>query len=108
MEGDERGDAPEHDSADEPEPGDESEAAPVDGRMRPSRRALIAGAGVAALIGAGSGAGFASLMQDDPEGTVRLARGSVPGGQGGPWHHVEPGGSIQDTIDGGAHAILLG
>src|SRR3954469_3899185 len=117
MEGDERGDAPEHDSADEgaPEPTPEAadgpptpDAAPVDGRMMPSRRALIAGAGGAALIGAGSGAGFASLMQDDPEETVRLARGSVPGGQGGLWHHVEPGGSIQDTIDGGAHAILLG
>jgi hypothetical protein len=77
------------------------------GRPRsPGRRALLTG-GAAVLAGAGAGAAAASLL-DDGDGAPRLAAGSVPGGPGLPWQHVAPGGSIQETIDGGATAILLG
>lgn len=72
---------------------------------RPSRRLLLTGT-VAALAGAGAGAAAASLL-DDPTPPA-LAPGSVAGGDGGPWHVVAPGGSIQATIDGGAKAIALG
>jgi hypothetical protein len=77
------------------------------GPQRPvGRRALLTG-GAAVLAGAGAGAAAAALL-DDGEAAPRLAAGSIPGGDGGPWHHVAPGGSIQETIDGGASAILLG
>lgn len=72
-----------------------------------TRRTLLTGA-VAALAGAGAGAGAAALLRDHEQPAPKLARGSVPGGDGGPWHHVAPGGSIQETIDGGALAIQLG
>lgn len=71
----------------------------------PDRRLLLTG-GLAALAGAGAGAAAAALLHDDP--APRLAAGSVAGGDGGPWHVVAPGGSIQETIDGGATAIALG
>lgn len=74
----------------------------------PGRRALVTGA-VAALAGAGAGAAAAALIgRDDPAPTPTLAAGSVAGGDGGPWHVVAPGGSIQETIDAGARAIQLG
>lgn len=74
----------------------------------PSRRGLLTGA-AAVLAGAGAGAGAAALLQrDDPPPAPRLAAGSVAGGDRGPWHYVAPGGSIQQTIDGGASAIQLG
>jgi hypothetical protein len=75
-----------------------------------TRRTLLTGA-VAAVAGAGAGAAAAAatlLQRDDPPPTPTLAAGSVAGGDGGPWHVVAPGGSIQDTIDGGARAIQLG
>lgn len=60
------------------------------------------------MAGAGAGGGVAALLRtDDRPAAPRLARGSVSGGDGGPWRLVEPGGSIQDTIDGGALAIQL-
>ena len=78
------------------------------GAPSPGRRALVTGA-VAALAGAGAGAAAATLIgRDDPEPTPSLAAGSVAGGDGGPWHVVAPGGSIQATIDAGARAIQLG
>ena len=80
------------------------------GRAEPSptRRTLLTGA-VAALAGAGAGAAAATLIdRNDPAPTPTLAAGSVAGGDGGPWHVVAPGGSIQETIDGGARAIQLG
>jgi len=81
-----------------------------------SRRSLITGAAaVAALAGAGAGAGAGALLgrrvvrdTDQPRTSYRLAPGSVPGGDGGPWRYVAPGGSIQATIDSGAVAIQLG
>jgi len=74
----------------------------------PSRRTLLTG-GAAVLAGAGAGAAAGALIaRDDPAPTPELAAGSVAGGDGGPWHVVAPGGSIQQTIDGGAHAIQLG
>lgn len=82
---------------------------------RTSRRSLITGAAaVAALAGAGAGAGAGALLgrrDDGKDGhgtSYRLAPGAVAGGEGGPWHYVAPGGSIQATIDGGAVAIQLG
>jgi hypothetical protein len=51
---------------------------------------------------------MAIVLDDDDDPPPRLARGSVPGGDGGPWRHVAPGGSIQEAIDGGARAIVLG
>jgi hypothetical protein len=72
------------------------------------RRALITGA-IAAVAGAGAGAAAGALIaRDDPAPTPRLAKGSVAGDDGGPWHVVAPGGSIQETIDAGARAIQLG
>lgn len=71
-----------------------------------SRRMVLTGA-VAALAGAGAGAAVAALVARDDD-APSLAAGSTPGGDGGPWHYVAPGGSIQDSIDGGATAILLG
>lgn len=74
-----------------------------------SRRAWLAGAGLAAITGAGVGFAGNEWARPDPAPAVpRLAAGSVAGGDGGPWHFVEPGGSIQATIDGGAKAIQLG
>ncbi|WP_421118498.1 right-handed parallel beta-helix repeat-containing protein [Aquihabitans daechungensis] len=74
----------------------------------PTRRTVLTGA-AAALAGAGAGAAAAVLLdRNDPAPTPSLAAGSVPGGDGGPWHVVAPGGSIQETIDGGARAIQLG
>lgn len=80
----------------------------------PSRRGLLTGA-AAVLAGAGAGAGAAALIGRDDRptdpaasATPILAAGSVAGGDGGPWHYVAPGGSIQQTIDGGATAIQLG
>lgn len=74
----------------------------------PARRTLVTGA-LAAVAGAGAGAAAAALIaRDDPEPTPQLAAGSVAGGDGGPWHVVAPGGSIQESIDGGAKAIQLG
>lgn len=73
-----------------------------------TRRTLLTGA-VAAVAGAGAGAAAGALIaRDDPAPPPRLAAGSVAGGEGGPWHVVEPGGSIQETIDAGARAIQLG
>ncbi|MCB0971755.1 MAG: hypothetical protein KDA97_09630, partial [Acidimicrobiales bacterium] len=69
-------------------------------------RRLLLGGGLAVVAGAGAGAGAAALLRDEP--TPRLAAGSVVGGDGGPWRVVAPGGSIQETIDGGATAIALG
>ncbi|MFN8017251.1 MAG: hypothetical protein U0P45_03915 [Acidimicrobiales bacterium] len=71
------------------------------------RRLLLTG-GVAALAGAGAGAAAAALLGSGDDAPPRLAAGSVPGGADAPWHHVAPGGSIQDAIDGGATAIWLG
>ena len=74
----------------------------------PTRRTLLTGA-AAVLAGAGAGAAAGALVaRDDPPPTPQLAAGSVAGGDGGPWHVVAPGGSIQQTIDGGARAIQLG
>ena len=81
-----------------------TEAAGPDGAAL-GRRLLLTG-GVAALAGAGAGAVAASLVAQDPP--PRLAAGSVPGGDDRPWHHVAPGGSIQEALDGGARAIWLG
>ncbi|MCB1039534.1 MAG: hypothetical protein KDA94_08405 [Acidimicrobiales bacterium] len=76
------------------------------GRQGTGRRALLAG-GLALVAGAGAGAAAGSFVaSDEPE--LRLARGSVPGGDGGPWRYVEPGGSVQEAIDAGASAIQLG
>ncbi len=73
------------------------------------RRALLAGA-LGALGGAGAGAVVASWLDEPPPDPPPplLAAGSVPGGDGGPWSYVAPGGSIQQVIDGGARAIQLG
>ena len=74
----------------------------------PTRRTVLTGA-AAVIAGAGAGAAAAALIaRDDPAPTPSLAAGSVAGGDGGPWHVVAPGGSIQETIDGGARAIQLG
>ncbi len=74
----------------------------------PTRRTVLTGA-AAVLAGAGAGAAAAVLIdRNDPAPSPSLAAGSVAGGDGGPWHVVAPGGSIQDTIDGGARAIQLG
>lgn len=74
----------------------------------PTRRTILTGA-AAVIAGAGAGAAAGALIaRDDPAPTPTLAAGSVAGGDGGPWHVVEPGGSIQETIDGGARAIQLG
>ncbi len=74
----------------------------------PTRRTVLTGA-AAVFAGAGAGAAAAVLLdREDPAPTPSLAAGSVAGGDGGPWHVVAPGGSIQDTIDGGARAIQLG
>jgi hypothetical protein len=87
-------------------------ASPAEGHREPEggtgRRALLAGA-LGALGGAGAGAAVASWLDEpaDPP-PPRLAAGSVPGGDGGPWRYVAPGGSIQEVIDGGARAIQLG
>ena len=72
-----------------------------------TRRGLIGGA-IAAVAGAGAGAAAAALITSGDDAPPALAPGSVPGGDGAPWHVVEPGGSIQASIDGGATAILLG
>ncbi|WP_426571200.1 hypothetical protein [Aquihabitans sp. McL0605] len=72
-----------------------------------TRRTIITGV-AAALAGAGAGAAAVALSSDDAEAAPRIAAGSVAGGDGGPWHYVAPGGSIQDTIDAGARAIQLG
>jgi hypothetical protein len=85
------------------EGGDEPAAPPA-----ATRRTLLTGA-AALLAGAGAGAAAGALVaRDDPAPTPELAAGSVAGGDGGPWHVVAPGGSIQQTIDGGAKAIQLG
>ena len=74
----------------------------------PTRRTVLTGA-AAVFAGAGAGAAAAVLLdREDPAPTPSLAAGSVAGGDGGPWHVVAPGGSIQDSIDGGARAIQLG
>ena len=85
-------------------------AAGPTGPTEPSRRSILTGAAVAAaVVGAGAGAGAAALLRPDAEkGTPYLAAGSTAGGDKGPWHYVEPGGSIQDSIDAGAKAIQLG
>lgn len=89
-------------------PADDAHAPPP---PRPSRRTLLSGVGAAAILGGGAGAGVAALWHRDggtERGQPYLAAGSTPGGDRGPWHHVAPGGSIQDSIDAGAKAILLG
>jgi hypothetical protein len=74
----------------------------------PTRRTIVTGA-VAAIAGAGAGAAAAVLVdRSEVAPAPRLADGSVAGGDGGPWHVVAPGGSIQASIDGGARAIQLG
>ena len=79
-----------------------------DPTQSPTRRTVLTGA-AAVIAGAGAGAAAAALIaRDDPAPTPSLAAGSVAGGDGGPWHVVAPGGSIQETIDGGARAIQLG
>jgi hypothetical protein len=79
----------------------------------PTRRTVMTGAvmtgAVAVVAGAGAGAAVAGLLgRDDPAPAAVLAAGSAAGGDGGPWHVVAPGGSIQETIDAGARAIQLG
>ena len=76
------------------------------GELTPGRRAVLTG-GIAALAGAGAGAAVAGLL-DDGTTPARLAPGSVPGGDGGPWRVVAPGGSIQAVLDAGATAVQLG
>ncbi|MEZ5181665.1 MAG: hypothetical protein R2702_07305 [Acidimicrobiales bacterium] len=71
------------------------------------RRALLTG-GLAVVAGAGAGAAAGALLGRRDEPAPRLAAGSVPGGDGGPWRYIEPGGSVQEAIDAGATAIQLG
>lgn len=82
-------------------------AVPGDDRPRADRRALLAG-GIAVAAGAGAGAAAGALVGRSDEPPPRLAAGSVPGGDGGPWRYLEPGGSVQEAIDAGATAIWLG
>ncbi|MGI8709940.1 MAG: hypothetical protein ACR2LA_02975 [Acidimicrobiales bacterium] len=90
-------------------PPPEPQPPPTEAGGGTSRRSWLAGAGLAALTGAGAGFAGSELLRADPApARPLLAAGSVAGGDRGPWHYVEPGGSVQATIDGGAKAIQLG
>ncbi|KAB2344032.1 right-handed parallel beta-helix repeat-containing protein [Actinomadura rudentiformis] len=65
------------------------------------RRSVLGGAAIAAAgVTAGAMADEGFSRGGDRPGAVR------PGD--GPWTYVPPGGSIQDAIEGGAKAVLLG
>jgi hypothetical protein len=70
----------------------------------PTRRALLGGAALGALAGAGAGGALAAALRDEPAPAATLA----PATTGGPWRHVAPGEDLQAAIDAGARAIALG